>query len=40
VRKEGDVHDELEGFFVHGELDGDVWEVVVDLGFGSGLMAE
>lgn len=27
-----DLHDEIQGFFVHGELDGDVREVVVYLG--------
>jgi hypothetical protein len=30
--KEISLHDELQGFFVHGELDGDVREVVVYLG--------
>ena len=31
-----DVHDHLEGLFVDGQLDGDVWEVVVDVGVGLG----
>lgn len=31
------LHGELERLFVDGELDGDVGEVVVDFGVGSGL---